>query len=175
MGNSSISAAPHGAFRCRGDDRWCAVAVSDDTAWRAFCQAIGSPSWGDDPKFATMQDRKERESELNDLVEAWTIKHTAEEVMTTLQAAGVAAGVIQNPEDLLNDPQLQATGYFKVLGHQEMGPFAHPRSAFKLLGTPADMQAASPGLGEHNQFVCRDLLGMSEKDFDDLLVADVFQ
>jgi len=175
MGNSSPSAAPHGAFRCQGDDRWCAIAVSDDAEWRDFCEAIGSPPWCTDPKFVTVSDRKENEAELNGLVEAWTSMHTAEEAMTTLQAAGVAAGVVQSPEDLLNDPQLKVSGYFKVLDHQEMGPFSHPRPAFKLLGTPAELRAASPGLGEHNQFVCRDLLGMSERDFDDLLVADVFQ
>ncbi len=175
MGNSSAAAAPHGAYRCRGEDRWCAISISDDTAWQAFGAAIGSPPWSLDPKFATAPERRHHEAELNPLVEAWTMQYAATEVMTTLQAVGVAAGVIRSPEDLLEDPQLAATGYFKVLDHQEMGPFSHPRPAYRLLGTPADLRTASPGLGEHNEYVCRDLLGMTEKDFDELLLAELFQ
>ena len=94
-GNACSHAAPHGVYRCRGDDRWCAISVSSDEEWRAFCNVIGNPEWSQDSRFGSLLSRKQHEAELNRLVEQWTSNHTAEEVMETLQAAGVPAGVAQ--------------------------------------------------------------------------------
>ncbi|GAG07423.1 unnamed protein product, partial [marine sediment metagenome] len=101
QGNRLPYAAPHGAYRCQGDDRWCVIAVFSDAEWRAFCQAISDPQWCHDERFATLQERKQNEDELDRLIEGWTSGRTAEEVMETLQAAGVAAGVVQNARDVL--------------------------------------------------------------------------
>jgi crotonobetainyl-CoA:carnitine CoA-transferase CaiB-like acyl-CoA transferase len=91
-GNRDPDAAPHGAFRCKGDDAWCAIAVFTDEEWRAFCRAIGDPEWTKDARFATPRSRKENEDELDKRVEEWTSIRTTGDAMQTLQKAGMPAG-----------------------------------------------------------------------------------
>ena len=111
MGNRYPHAAPHGAYRCRGEDRWCAIAVFTDEEWQCFVRVIGSSAWTRDAGFSTLPARKENEEELDKRVEAWTINHKAEEVMRRMQAAGVSAGLLTNAEELLlHDPQLTLMG-----------------------------------------------------------------
>ena len=173
-GNSHPYAAPHGAYQCQGDDRWCTIAVFTDEEWEAFCQAIGNPTLASDPKFATKMNRKMNEEELNRLVEEWTIKHDAEEVMGIMQAHGVAAGVVKNAKDLYEDPQLKERTSLWVLNHPELGPFSHLAQPSKLSKTPAQPRMPAPCLGEHTEYVCTKLLGMSDEEFAELVAAGAF-
>ncbi|MEE8472289.1 MAG: CoA transferase, partial [Dehalococcoidia bacterium] len=126
QGNRSPCAAPHGAFRCRGDDRWCTISVFTQEEWEGFARVTGHPGWTREPRFATMADRKQNEDELEALVAVWTLGRSAEEVMALMQAGGVAAGVVQNAEDILDkDPQLRHRGHIQKLDHTEMGPVNH--------------------------------------------------
>ena len=173
-GNASPYAAPHGVYHCKGDDRWCAIAVFTEEEWERFCKTIGNPSWTTGPKFSTLQGRKKNEGELNQLVEEWTMNFTAEEVMTKMQSAGVAAGVVENAEDLLADPQLRHRGYFLKLDHKEIGPISSLGQAFKLSKTPAEARMPAPCLGEHTDYVCAEILGISDEEFVELLQAGAF-
>ena len=175
MGNAHPSAAPHGVYRCKGEDRWCAIAVLDDAEWKRFCRAIGDPPWTQDPKFSTFMGRKENEEELNQLVETWTIQRSAEEVMNRLQEAGIAAGVVKNAEEICEDPQLKERGLYWVMEHKELGPFPHLGQPYILSKTPAMPYRPAPCLGEHTEYVCKDLLGMSEEEFIELLTGDVLE
>jgi len=174
-GNSCPYAAPHGVYRCQGDDRWCAISVITDDEWDAFCEVIGNPLWSKEARFSTLLKRKQNEVELNQLIESWTLNHTAEAIMARMQKAGIAAGVVANAEDLLNDPQLKSRKYFQMLEHAEIGALSHPSPAFKLSKTPAELSTSGPILGYHTEYVCRELLGMSQDMFDELIVAGVFQ
>lgn len=173
MGNSCSHAAPHGVYRCKGEDRWCAIAAFNDAEWEDFCRVIGDPSWTRDPKFATLKGRKEHEEELNGLIEAWTTDHAAEEVMSLMQEAGVAAGVVQNAQDLYQDPQMHERRYFWQMEHRELGKFTHLGQPSILSKTPAEPQRHAPCLGEHTEYVCKELLGLPESEFDRLLVDGV--
>ena len=175
MGNRSGQAAPHGAYRCRGDDRWCVIAVYTDEEWRSFCKVIGNPAWTKEPKFGIMLDRLENADELDRLVEEWTINYPPEEVMTLMQASGVAAGVVQNAEDIFNDPQLKHRHHFKVLDHPELGTFPYEMPAFRLSKTPAEIKKPAPCLGEHTEYVCKKCLGMSDEEFLGLLNEGAFE
>ena len=130
--------APHGAYRCAGDDRWVAITVFTDEEWRAFVEALGNPQWAADPRFADSGARERNADALDAFVESWTREHTAEEVMSRLQAAGVAAGVVQTGTDLSRDPQLKERGFFRrVPDHQgeELGSSrARPTSCHALQG-----------------------------------------
>ena len=95
---------PDGYYRCRGDDRWCSIAVRTDQEWTAFCRVIGEEVWTRDPKFATFLDRKRNEDELDHLVDVWTINYSPEEVMQLMQSAGVPAGIVATGEDLSLTP-----------------------------------------------------------------------
>jgi benzylsuccinate CoA-transferase BbsF subunit len=174
-GNRDVNAAPHGCFRCLGDDRWCAIAVYSDEGWRAFCEALGNPAWSKETKFATFTGRKEYESELNTLVEEWTRQHTGEEIIIILQSAGVAAGVVSTGEDLNNNPQLAARGHYKMLNHTEIGPVPFSNPPFQFSDTPVDVRTAAPCFGEHTEYICREILKLSDEEFINLLQEGVFE
>jgi len=167
-GNSSQYAAPHGVYRCKGDDRWCAIAVFTDEEWNALCKAMSSSEWTSDPRFSTLRERKENEESLNRLVEAWTLNHTAEEVMHILQGAGVCAGVVQSAEDLYGDKQLQSRDHLWKTRHNAIGTFSHLGQPFKLSETPARLRFPAPCLGEHTEYVCTNVLKLSTEEFVEL-------
>jgi len=167
-GNSSNQAAPHGVYRCRGDDRWCAIAVFKDEEWKGFKRALGNPPWTEDERFATLSGRLKNADELDRLVEEWTREHTAEEVMAQLQKEGVAAGAVQDASDLAKDPQLRARGFFVELEHPELGKTISDATPIKLSDTPAEYSRAAPTPGQDNDYVYGKLLGMSEGELAEL-------
>ena len=168
VGNGSAQAAPHGVYRCRGDDRWCAIAVFSDEEWRGFQQALGDLPWTKEKRFATLSGRLKNAAELDRLVEEWTGERTAEEVMARLQEQGVAAGVVQDAGDLANDPQLRARGFFIELGHPQQGKTTSDATPIRLSDTPAGYLRAAPLTGQDNNYVYRKLLGMSEGEVAEL-------
>jgi benzylsuccinate CoA-transferase BbsF subunit len=175
MGNRCSHAAPHGAFRCRGEDRWCTIAVVTDKEWQAFAAVLGDPDWTKSSKFATLPERKKNEDELEELVEQWTKNFTAEEVMKRMQEAGVAAGVVATGEDVYKDPQLEHRQHFTMLTHGEMGTYPHERSAAILSKSPVKLTSSAPRIGEHNHDVYTKLLGMSEEEYTQLLNEKVLE
>ena len=175
MGNRSPSAAPHNAYRCRGDDRWCVIAVSSEKEWEHFCGVIGNPAWTREPGFSTFEARKENEGRLDGMVEEWTINHSAEDVMTLMQDAGVSAGVVQTAEDMLEqDPQFKHRHFFWELDHPEVGKYRAPRQPYLLSKISCDIQR-SPLLGEHNEYVLNEIIGMSDDEIEELVIAEVLE
>ena len=172
VGNRSSRACPHGVFRCRGDDRWCAISISQDKEWESFCRVVNR-RWTEDSRFATLIGRKENEDELERLIEEWTLGFSAEEVMTKLQQANVPAGVVENCQDLANDPQLRYRQHFRTVEHPEIGSYINATPSFRLSKTPCKFRP-SPCLGEHNHYVYKEILGMSDEEFVDLLAEGVF-
>jgi benzylsuccinate CoA-transferase BbsF subunit len=175
MGNRSTYAAPHGVYRCLGEDSWCAIAVTDDGEWLALCQAMERPGWLKDTRFATLAGRKKNEDELDRLIEEWTMLHQAEDVMYLLQAAGVSAGVAENGEQLDSDPQLKHRHYYWELEHPEMGRMSYSGMPIKLSETPYSITRGAPCIGEHTEYICTEILNMTGEDFARLFNEGVFQ
>jgi len=175
IGNSSPHAAPHGVYRCQGDDRWCTITVSTAEEWRAFCDVIGKPGLVKDPRFSTLEKRRENEAELNKIVGAWTVDFSPEEVMARLQKAGVPSGVVSNAADVLHDPQLRQRNIFWPMQHAEMGDFTHLGESFQLSETPAQPYSPAPLLGEHTEQIMTEMLGMSDEEFVTLMREGVFE
>jgi len=175
IGNTCSFAAPHNVYRCRDDDRWCAIAVFTDGQWRAFCKVIGNEKLIHDPKYKTLLARKRNEDKLDAIVSAWTIGLAAEEVMERMQSAGVLAGVVKNSADIYDDPQLRYRGLFWPLYHSEVGRFTHLGQAFQLSETPARARMPSPCLGEHTEYVCTKFLNMPDEEFVQLANEGVFE
>ena len=173
-GNRCAYAAPHGAYRCRGNDRWCAISVFTDEEWDSFCKVVGNPPWTKDSKFTTLLSRVENNEELDCFVEEWTIHFTAEQVMAMMQAAGVPAGVASNAEDLFQDPQLKHYHHFHDLDHPAIGKCAYYQGpGFRL--SEADYEVARPPLlGEHNEYVYTKILGIPDDEFVQLMEDGVF-
>lgn len=173
-GNSCDYAAPHGAYRCDGDDRWCVIAIFNDTQWKALSELMGNPNWTNEPKFSTLTGRKENEDELNRLIEAWTINFTAEDLMDRLQDRRIPSGIVKSTRDIAEDPQLHYRNLWWKLNHREIGPFNQLGQASILSKTPAEGRMPAPCLGEHTEYVCVEILGMSDSEFLELLTAGAF-
>jgi len=174
-GNRYPYAAPHNAYRCSGMDRWCAIAVFTEEEWQGFCKVIGNPEWTNDSRFSSLLSRKENEDELDRLVEEWTINHSAEEVMNIMQAGGVAAGVLETGEDLLeNDPQLKHRHFFWELDHPEIGKHYAPGPSFILSKSPCELRCA-PLIGEHNEYALKEILGLSDDEITELIAEGVVE
>ncbi len=172
-GNRDRYMSPHGVYPCRGADRWVAIAVTNDEQWQRFCKVTGNPEWAKDPKFGTILSRKENEDELDRLIGEWTRDYTPEQVMTMMQDVGVPAGVVQTGEDLLDDPQLKHRQHFRVLAHPEIGPHSYHAPAYRLSQTPCDIKRPAPCLGQHNDYVYKEVLGFSDDEIADMLVEGV--
>lgn len=182
-GNRNQNAAPHGAFRAADDpssvdsnDRWVVIACRTDDEWRRLCTALGHEWAADDPRFVTLADRKQNEDRLESLVGEWIREKPAETVAAALQAAGVAAGVVQNAQDLLErDEHMRARAYYQYLDHSEAGRSAHDGPAFRLTKTPGFHSAPAPLLGEHTMDVCERILGLTPDEVADLLAEGILQ
>jgi benzylsuccinate CoA-transferase BbsF subunit len=174
-GNRHPFWAPHGAYPCRGDDEWCAIAVSSDKEWQNLCEAMGEPLLADDARFSTVVARKENEEALDERIVKWTAAFAREEVMIKLQSSGVPAGVIETTKDLHSDPQLAHRRHFVPAEHSEMGEYTAYMPPFRLSGTPPELERPAPCMGEHNHYVYTEMLGMSDEEFVELLSEGVFE
>jgi crotonobetainyl-CoA:carnitine CoA-transferase CaiB-like acyl-CoA transferase len=167
-GNRSGRAVPHGAFPCvdEGDvgDRWVAVAAWSDEAWAELADVVGLL----DPGLATLAGRQARVAEVEAAVAAWTASRTRGEVCELLQARGVEAVPVEDFGDVHDDPQVAARGHFVPLVHPVMGPGLYERTGCRLSDSPAGYDRAGPTLGQDNDWVLGELLGLSDAEQDRL-------
>ncbi|MBN1691790.1 MAG: CoA transferase [Dehalococcoidia bacterium] len=166
-------AAPYGCYLCKGDDRWCVIAVHDEDEWRSLCRAVGDPAWTRQSKFADLRARRENTEELDRLIGDWTRAHTNLEVMRILQEAGVPAAAVNDACDLAADPQLCERGFFIDMQHPQLGVIRADGNPIRLSDTPARFTRAAPLLGADNRRVFLDLLGMDEGRFNALVAQGI--
>ena len=170
-GNRMQSAAwaPHGAYPCRGTDEWIAIAIQNDVQWASLVNEIGAPQWTRDARFADAAGRKANEDELDRLLAEATITAERYDLMQRLQQRGVPAAVVQKADDRCErDPQLKARGYLVPLPHSEIGTWPIEGFPAKFERLPADVgglpHRGAPMMGEDNDRVYRDLLGLSSEE-----------
>jgi crotonobetainyl-CoA:carnitine CoA-transferase CaiB-like acyl-CoA transferase len=167
--------APHGAYRCQGDDRWLAITVFNSEEWDAFVQALGSPSWALEERFATAVSRLKHADELDKLVESWTVEQNAEEAMHLLQAAGVAAGVVQTGHDMAeNDPHLRERGIFQQVPDAAGALRTIERAPYKLSRTPGEVTRGAPEFGADQDFFLGEILGVDDEELAEMAIAGAF-
>ncbi|MDA0366635.1 MAG: CoA transferase, partial [Chloroflexi bacterium] len=174
-GNRHPLHAPHGVFRCAGDDRWCAITVLDDSQWHALRAAMGDPAWAADPALDAVAGRQAHEDEIEARLAAWTADQQPDALATRLQSAGVPAYGVADARDVQHDPQLAARGHFWEIEHPVIGRATWDAPAYRLSATPAYPQRPAPLLGEHNEQVYRELLGYSADELAELVAAGVLE
>ncbi len=176
-GNQCSYAAPHGVYRCKNNngERWVAIAVFTDQEWQALCWVAGPLPWTQDPRFATISGRIQYRDELDKLVESWTIDYSPEQVMSILQAAGVGAGVVANAQDIVEDVQLKYYNFFRKVEHPYMGQLTYAHPAPLKLSEAESLVGPPPVLGAQNEYVCRQILGLSQEEYAQLVQAKVFE
>ncbi len=162
-------AAPHGVYPCQGDDRWLAIAVFDDDEWARLVRAIGAPTWTADERFGNQEGRFAHQDDLDPLISGWTSDKDPHWAMAHLQAHGVRAGVVQNPQDLNErDPQLAHRGTFFEMDHPVIGPARFEGFPARMSGQGPDHWRSAPLVGEDNDYVFGQVLGLDEAELAEL-------
>jgi crotonobetainyl-CoA:carnitine CoA-transferase CaiB-like acyl-CoA transferase len=174
-GNRSPDMAPHGVFRCQGEDRWVAVAAVDDSQWKALCAVLGRPDLAADESLSDLAGRKQREAELEAIIEAWTSPRSAEQAQELLIAADVAAHLVADRDDLYHDPQMRHRRHIVPLPHPTLGEVYAENPRYQLSATPAQVTRPGPMRGQHNDYVLSEILGYSSAEIEALRAADALQ
>ena len=170
LGNGERDRAPYGCFPCRGEDRWCVICVEDDADWQRLRTVMGAPAWANDDRFATGASRVEHAADLSAQLSQWTAEREDYEVMDVCQRAGLAAGVVQNTEDMLKrDPQLAAREFFEEIPHFKKGTVIASGIPLGLTGTPGKTSYAGSAVGQDNEYVFRRVLSLSAAEMDRLV------
>jgi benzylsuccinate CoA-transferase BbsF subunit len=172
-GNQDSIMAPHNCYRCKGNDKWISIAVATDEEWNALCHVMGNPAWTRDDAFSSRYSRWTNRAKLDELVGKWTIAYTHYEVMDLLQGAGVAAMPSFSAEEILSDPHVKARGIINEVNHPVLGKKVVINPSWKHSETPARIHKASPLLGENNEEVFGELLGMSKEEIRKLEEAQI--
>lgn len=154
VGNRRPDMAPHGCFRCRGEDAWVVIAVRDDDDWRRLVQAAGFSDWSGDSGLSTLAGRQARHDEIDERIAAWTARLTDDDVMRLLQDAGVPAGAVLDASRLVADPHLEARGWFREAAEDGT---RLPGLPFRLSGGDAGVRHRGPDLGRDNESLRREL------------------
>jgi crotonobetainyl-CoA:carnitine CoA-transferase CaiB-like acyl-CoA transferase len=155
-GNAVEWACPHGVYPSAGDDRWVAIAVTDDAEWNRCARVLGVA----DASLATLAGRLAARAALDARVSAWTRERDAAEAAQILQQAGVSAMPVMHGDDLRADPHLQARGGLATVTHPEMGPTRHSGNPLRFSRTPVVTAGPAPRLGEHTVDVLGRWLGI---------------
>ncbi len=163
-GNRSSRAVPHGAFPCTGDDRWIAIAAWTDDEWARLARIIGF----DGPDLGTLDARRARIDDIETAVAAWTRTRSREEVATTLQDAGIEAVPVYDFGDIHDDAQVAHREHFVQLTHPFTGPTFYERNGFRLSDAPSGYGRSGPTLGQDNDWVLGELLGLSADEQEKL-------
>jgi len=173
MGNRDQVMAPHGVYRCRGDDKWATIAIASDRDWQALAEVMGNPEWTRDERFSDSLGRHRHQDELDKLITTWTLDHDHHQVMSRLQSVGIMAAASLDITEVVADPQLNARGAFIDMEHAEMGDLHLMGLPWHLSDGPQGNYQPPPLLGEHNEYVFGQLLGLSTAEIDRLTAEKV--
>jgi benzylsuccinate CoA-transferase BbsF subunit len=166
LGNVNNIMPVHNNYPCGGEDKWVSIALLTDEEWESFCRAIGNPSWTQKEYFADNYKRSLNRKELDKLIGEWTREKTPYEVMKILQKEGVAAAPCADTEDRFSDPHLSERQNIVNIEHPVTGVDFVPNVVCNLSETPGEIRRPAPMLGEHNEYVFGELLGLSKEKID---------
>jgi crotonobetainyl-CoA:carnitine CoA-transferase CaiB-like acyl-CoA transferase len=152
-GNRHPLYAPHGVFPSAGEDKWVFVAATDDVMRSALAKVVGGTS--------------------EETVAAWTRQRSADEAMETLQRAGVVAGAVRHPVELIDDPHLAARGFWQWMDRAHVGRHPQPSAPYREAGAPVAVTTPAATLGEYNEAVLSGVLGLSPAEIERLAQAGV--
>ena len=159
-GNRSPWFAPHNSYQCAGEDRWVTIAVTSDGQWRRLADILGGAELAADARYSTVSGRMEHQDALDALIGAWTADKDAYDICRQLQGFDIPSSPVMGGPDLLADEHYAARDTFVEVDHPQVGPKMYPGAAWKMSATPGKVRWPSPTLGQHNQLIYSELLGM---------------
>lgn len=173
IGNRDEYMAPHGLFRCQGEDRWVSIVVANEEEWQRLCQGMGQPGLATDARFSTVAERKKNEDALEALISVWTEARTDAEVTHTLQGTGVAAFPALMNKEIAEDKHLAERGFFVEHEHPEVGVRRHAGAPWVFSETSCQVRKPAPCLGQDTDVVLQELLGYSAGEIAALRANEV--
>jgi benzylsuccinate CoA-transferase BbsF subunit len=166
-GNRNPCMAPHNLYPCKGEDRWVSIAVKTEKEWQAFCNAMGNPIWTAEKRFSDQHHRIQNQEKLDEYVGEWTQNYTPYEVMNILQKAGVAASPQVDEKDQLADPHYLHRKIFIETDHPKLAGIPIYTQPWRFSDTRYKTGRA-PMIGEHNDYVYGEILGLSKEEIENL-------
>jgi crotonobetainyl-CoA:carnitine CoA-transferase CaiB-like acyl-CoA transferase len=163
-GNRHNSMAPHGCYPCAGEDQWLTIACETDAQFAALCDVIGRAELADDTPFADVVSRHRNQAALDGLISEWTRGQAKQLAAETLQAAGVPATPVLTIQDVFEDEHLRARAFFEAVSHAVAGEWEVEGPHWRMSESPGHVRLPPPSFGEHNTYVFRDLLGLTEAE-----------
>jgi len=160
IGNRHRNAAPHGCYRCAGEDRWIVLTVQSQTEWERLCGIIGRPDLTHDPRFSSPSGRMRHQQGIDEVITAWTSNQKSEEAMRRLQEAGIASGFVADARDLCDDPHLTARQWIQTINGGNAARF--PGFPFRMKEGGGHLRRRGPDLGEDNNVILRQLLDRAD-------------
>lgn len=168
--------APYNCYPTKGGGRfdYCAITVLDEDQWLAFTKAMGSPAWAGEGQYVEARLRIINQESLDARIAEWTAGFDKHELMTLLQAAGVPAGALMAPSELVeSDPQLAHRNMHVKAEHPVLGERRWENFAFKLSDTPPVFKPHWPLLGADNDHVLREIAQLSDSEIAELEAGNV--
>ncbi len=172
VGNEDREMVPHDYYACK-EGGWVSICVTADREWHALCQAMGSPALSGDRRFADRYTRQKNVKALNEVVGKWTAEHTAAEVAVMCQENGVAASPFLISKEQFHDPHLRSRGIMAEVTHPKVGKETFYGTPWKLSETPGEITRSGPTLGQHNEYVFKEIMGYSDAEYDHLVEEKV--
>jgi crotonobetainyl-CoA:carnitine CoA-transferase CaiB-like acyl-CoA transferase len=173
QGNDAPAMAPHNVYPCEGRDAWVSIAVAQEPEWTGLVKALGRPEWLSTPRFADAVSRWQHRHELDREIAAWTRTRTREQVTQLLQSHGVAAFPSYNAQDIVDDPHMQSRGAIVDLSSWEGESRKVVGVPWRFSRTPGALDTWTPKLGQHNEYVFGELLGLNRTEIDALVEQEV--
>lgn len=178
LGNRHPTAL-QGCYPCRGPEpsldtvlyggeRWINITINNDREWEALCHVMGNPDWTRNEKFATVAGRHKNHDEFDKRIAEWTGKRDNFELFYVLQTHGVPAGPVQDSRDSHMDPQLNSRGFFQTITGSDIGTYRYPGFPWKFSETPLKVTHAPCMLGEDNDYVYKEVIGLTNDQIADL-------
>lgn len=181
QGNRDGHFAPHGVYRCRGEDSWIAIVCTTEAQWHALCELIDGPqrpSAGGyglaiDSRFASVGERLNNQEALDDIIGNWTKSFDASKLESFLQSRGIAASKVASSSDMSCDPQFVWRKHFVEVDDSKLGKSVVERFSYILSRTPAKVARSAPALGADTDYVLENLLGYSRARIEELRASSV--
>jgi crotonobetainyl-CoA:carnitine CoA-transferase CaiB-like acyl-CoA transferase len=173
-GNALEEYAPSGVYACIGADRWVALAAPTDAHWLALCKASGQ-GWAEDGRFATAAARRANRNALDTAIGAWTVGFEPAALEERLQGVGVPVHGVATSVEVLADPQLRARGHILYIQDRRLGAIPVETSRMRFSRTPAITTWPGPDVGQHNDHVLREMLGMSDEEITELVIDEALE
>lgn len=171
-GNRWDISAPRNTYRTK-DGKWLAMSGSSPSIAIRVFRSIGRDDLADDVNFADPQARLARAVEVDTAVAEWVVEKTLDEAMAVFEAAEVAAAPVYDVTQLLADEQLVFRGVFAEIDDDELGAMTVQTPVPRFSAATGRVDHLGPKIGEHNDVVYREVLGLSEEDIDGLRAKGV--